>query len=435
MKVIVITLPTQVKNEARLIEQMLECGVDRVHIRKPTWSSTKIKELIAAIDVKYRERLTLHDCFELCDELSVGGVQVNGRNPEVPAFFCGVVSSSCHTLEEVDSFLECMRICNSLDSIDSSSGLQSFESYVTLSPIFNSISKSGYVANFSDMQLREAAERGIINSKVFAMGGVTPKDFGYLRSLGFGGVALLGYVWGDGSAEFIRNDVLNRVLYAVKLAKLHTNFSLQFITHRNHQLNDLQAAQQALRGGCRWVQLRMKGFTDEEFIANAEKIREECKKVNATFLLNDRAHLVKQCKADGVHLGKNDISPSEARVLLGEGAIIGGTANSLEDIDYLVAQGVDYIGLGPFRFTSTKDNLSPILGLDGYKRATEYCKSRGYLTPIVAIGGITEGDISSIMQSGVDGIALSGSILNAKESRVATKNIVEIIARCGNKKI
>ncbi|MFI3282100.1 MAG: thiamine phosphate synthase [Rikenellaceae bacterium] len=206
-------------------------------------------------------------------------------------------------------------------------------------------------------------------------------------------------------------------------------FSLQYITHRNDSTTDIEGARAALRGGCRWVQLRMKGFSDEDFLSNAMELRETCHNEGATFLLNDRVELVQRCGADGVHIGKGDMTPTDARDILGDGAIIGGTANTTDDIDRLVAQGVDYIGLGPFRFTTTKEKLSPTLGIEGYVEAIKYCKERGYTTPIVAIGGITLDDISSIMECGVNGIALSGTILNAEDSVAMTSDIMKILER------
>ena len=90
------------------------------------------------------------------------------------------------------------------------------------------------------------------------------------------------------------------------------------------------------------------------------------------------------------------MSPSDARKILGNGYIIGGTANTLDDIERLIKEGVDYIGLGPFRYTETKKNLSPILGIGGYKKILTACKEKGYTIPIVAIGGITKNDIPEI---------------------------------------
>jgi len=127
-----------------------------------------------------------------------------------------------------------------------------------------------------------------------------------------------------------------------------------------------------------------------------------------------------------VHLGKSDMSPAEARKILGNQSIIGGTCNTYEDI-LTVKDSVNYIGCGPFRFTTTKKNLAPILGLDGYRDIVWNCRSNGINLPIVAIGGITVDDIADIFNAGANGIALSGTILNAENPEAETKRIVETI--------
>ncbi len=190
---------------------------------------------------------------------------------------------------------------------------------------------------------------------------------------------------------------------------------IQFITHRNDRYGYVDGARMALEGGCKWIQLRMKGASDEEVAEAAAQIQALCREHEAVFLLDDRVELAKRLKADGVHLGKNDMPVSEARQVLGEEFIIGGTANTFEDIQRLASQGADYIGCGPFRFTTTKEKLSPVLGLEGYRRIVEQMAAKGINLPIVAIGGITFEDIPAIMQTGVDGIAISGAILNAAD--------------------
>ena len=173
----------------------------------------------------------------------------------------------------------------------------------------------------------------------------------------------------------------------------------------------------------------MKGATDEEVRPIALKVKEWCKEQNATFLIDDRVQLVKELQVDGVHLGKNDMPIAEARKILGDDFIIGGTANTFEDVKAHYEAGADYIGCGPFRFTTTKEKLSPILGLEGYKEIIQKMKAENIDIPIVAIGGITKKDIPDIMKTGVNGIALSGSILNAKDPASETHDIMEILKR------
>ena len=189
---------------------------------------------------------------------------------------------------------------------------------------------------------------------------------------------------------------------------------IQFITHSNNRYGYVDGARLALEGGCRWVQLRMKEATEAEFMAAAAEIGRLCKEHGATFVLDDHVEWVEKTGADGVHLGKNDMPIDEARKILGSDKIIGGTANTFEDVERLYRQGADYIGCGPFRFTTTKKNLSPVLGLEGYQHIVDQMKSHGINLPIVAIGGILESDIKSILATGVSGIAVSRGILNAE---------------------
>lgn len=189
---------------------------------------------------------------------------------------------------------------------------------------------------------------------------------------------------------------------------------IQFITHSNERYGYVDGARMALEGGCRWIQLRMKDASEDDFMSAAKEISKLCKQHNAVFVLDDHAEWVEQTGADGVHLGKNDMPVDEARRLLGKDRIIGGTANTFEDVERLHRQGADYIGCGPFRFTTTKKNLSPVLGLEGYRNIVKQMKLHNIGLPIVAIGGILEEDIEAIMQTGVSGIAVSGGILNAE---------------------
>ena len=120
---------------------------------------------------------------------------------------------------------------------------------------------------------------------------------------------------------------------------------------------------------------------------------------------------------------------SEARKLLGKDFIIGGTANTIEDVKAHDEAGADYIGCGPFRFTTTKEKLSPILGLEGYRHIVNEMKLHHIDLPIVAIGGIRKEDIPDIMKTGVTGIALSSSILQAENPANETHEILEIIQK------
>ena len=180
----------------------------------------------------------------------------------------------------------------------------------------------------------------------------------------------------------------------------------------------------ALEGGCKWIQLRMKEACDDDVRKAAAEIQPMCKEHEAVFLLDDRVELVKELHADGVHLGKNDMPIDEARRILGEEYIIGGTANTFEDIQRIAAQGADYIGCGPFRFTTTKKNLAPVLGIEGYRDIIAKMRNAGINIPMVAIGGITPDDIDEILATGVQGIAVSGTVLNADDPVAMMKSLL-----------
>lgn len=200
---------------------------------------------------------------------------------------------------------------------------------------------------------------------------------------------------------------------------------IQFISHYTDTISYLRGIEMALAGGCRWIQLRIKK-DDAESMAGGQDYMETlrktalaaqqmCREAHATFIIDDHVELVREIHADGVHLGKNDMPVSEARRILGSDFIIGGTANTIEDIRMHYRSGADYIGCGPFRFTTTKKKLSPVLGLDGYREIVSIMKAENIDIPVVAIGGITASDIPEIMQTGISGIAMSGSILRADD--------------------
>ena len=200
---------------------------------------------------------------------------------------------------------------------------------------------------------------------------------------------------------------------------------VQFISHHNERYGYLDSVRIALLGGCRWIQLRMKNATDDEVRPTAIEAQRLCREAGATFIIDDRVELVRELRADGVHLGKNDMPIAAARQLLGPGFIIGGTANTFADVKAISEAGGDYVGCGPFRFTTTKEKLSPILGLDGYRHIVSRMQAEGICIPIVAIGGIEADDIQPILATGVTGIALSGAVLRADNPVEKMKEIVK----------
>lgn len=199
---------------------------------------------------------------------------------------------------------------------------------------------------------------------------------------------------------------------------------LQFITHTSERYSIVEQVKMVLEGGCKWIQLRMKEATNEEVKAVAEELIPLCKEADAILVIDDRVELVKEMEVTGVHLGKKDMPVAEARNLLEGGPIIGATANTAGDIFALKGIDVDYVGLGPFRHTTTKENLSPILGLEGYSKIMKEIREAGVQLPVVAIGGISLEDIDDVMATGVNGVAISGAIINAENPVEYTKAIL-----------
>lgn len=188
MKIIVITRPAFSEGETGLVNDLFRSGLERLHLRKPGASEDQLEEWLKGIDCQYHGRIVLHDCHNLAMRHGLGGVHLNSRNPEVPAGLPEgmTVSRSCHSFGEVARYKDSC-------------------SYLFLSPIYDSISKEGYGAAFSRIDLEQAAGSGIIDRKVFALGGVSAGRIPEIRSLGFGGAAVLGALWQAGNpVEYLR---------------------------------------------------------------------------------------------------------------------------------------------------------------------------------------------------------------------------------------
>lgn len=176
MEWIVITSPGFLQGESDFIDRLFGHGLDRLHLRKPGADIGECRRLLDGISREWLPWIVVHDNFGLCREYGLGGVHLNGRNPMAPPNHEGSVSRSCHSLEEISRYKgEC--------------------DYLTLSPIFNSISKQGYMAAFGPGQLTAARDSGLIDRRVIALGGVTLENIPRVKELGFGGVAILGDVW------------------------------------------------------------------------------------------------------------------------------------------------------------------------------------------------------------------------------------------------
>ena len=202
---------------------------------------------------------------------------------------------------------------------------------------------------------------------------------------------------------------------------------LQYITNTDVELPVVEQVKAVLAGGCRWIQVRMKEASDEEITRVVEEIKPLCLEHEAFLLLNDRVELAKTLDVGGVHLGHDDMPASQARMKLGPAAVIGVTANTFADILAVSALDIDYFGVGPYRMTTTKKNLAPVLGVEGIKEIVEKMRNADITIPVVAVGGIRLEDVKPLMKAGVNGIAVSGSIAAAADPKAATEAFIKAL--------
>lgn len=173
---IVITSPGYISDEADKINSLFEVGIRRLHLRKPDATSEDVARLVAQIDEQWYDKISVHYHFDVAEAFSLGGVHLSGRTPEAPKRWSGLISASCHTLDEVAQKKRRLDYC-------------------FLSPIFDSISKIGYESAFNIEQLQVARDNQLIDNKVIALGGVSEENLDTIKMLGFGGYAILGALW------------------------------------------------------------------------------------------------------------------------------------------------------------------------------------------------------------------------------------------------
>ncbi len=187
---------------------------------------------------------------------------------------------------------------------------------------------------------------------------------------------------------------------------------IQYITRDTALMSHSEQAQIMFSQGVKWVQLRMKNAKEEEFYEEATKCMYYAKKFNSKLIINDNVKIAYDVNADGVHLGIKDTPLAFARYILGNNKIIGATANTINDIEEHYKNGADYVGLGPYRYTDTKKNLSPVLGIEKYLEILDALFNKKINIPIIAVGGITIDDIDLLINSGLHGVAISKNMFD-----------------------
>ena len=399
---ILITLPRILKNEAETLAALCGAGVSVIHIRKPEASEPEIEELLKTLQALGADmsRLTIHYNEPLARKYGLGGVHL--RIEELLAGAGEGLRRSC----SAHGWTEAERAATDAD-------------YVFLSPLFDSISKPGYRSAIDPAEAAERLRRR--KGRIGGLGGSRPANIARVRRIGFDGAAVLGAAWSAdekavNTERTLKNyHILNRKWKAA-------GGTLQLISD-----GDLSVAAQFLDAGGRWIQLRMKDASAEVIVCRGKEMLALCRKRRAVLVVNDAPQLAVAIGADGVHLGQADMPPIEARRIIGDGAVIGSTANTFEQIAARNDGETDYVGLGPFRFTTTKKNLSPVLGTEGYRTILGRMRTENIPLPVVAIGGIELPDIPQIMRTGVDGIALSGAIARADSPVTMISNFLNEI--------
>lgn len=188
--------------------------------------------------------------------------------------------------------------------------------------------------------------------------------------------------------------------------------------------------QEVCEGGVDWVQLRIKNMPKEEIISIGKAILPICKQHQVPLIINDSVEICRAIDADGVHLGQSDGSLHEARKVLGPTKIIGATVNTFEQLQKATAtKCVNYCGLGPYRTTNSKQNLSPVLGQEGINSFFEQYRLHQMDIPTVVIGGVLPSDVRNILQAGAHGVAVISAIQQAENKKEIIQQFYKEIAR------
>lgn len=204
---------------------------------------------------------------------------------------------------------------------------------------------------------------------------------------------------------------------------------LQYITNTDCKVPVADQIFAVIEGGCKWVQIRMKDASDDDIRKVVEAVKPTCEKKEVFLILNDRVELAKELNVGGVHLGKEDMPCSKARMILGPAAVIGVTANTFADIVAVSNLDIDYYGLGPFAHTDTKKKLAPVLGIEGIRDLCYQMASKKIDIAHVAVGGIKADDVLPLIEAGVNGIAVSGAIAFAPDIVKETERFISLFPK------
>lgn len=404
MKPVLISPEGDDAREFAVLHELFAAGLDRYHLRKPGWSAAKVESWLQQAPVGWRARIVLHQHHELVGRFALGGRhwrdEANTPVPEsgeaTPTVVkTGFTSRSCHDLPTLRA---------ALGHYDA----------VFFSPLFPSLSKPGHgpKPDFSSAELaallrgRSAFER---RTEAIALGGIDAANAARALALGFDRIALLGAVWqtADPVAEFKKVSRSFPPLAERISGFCGAETPVMCLTQEGLDLPPVDQVARLCAAGASWIQLRMKSADAAAWLATARDVVAVCRQHGAICIINDNIDVALASGADGVHLGKLDLDWRSARDRVGDRLILGGTINNADDVARAKAAGcLDYVGVGPLRFTPTKQKLAPVLGVDGVR--TLMAQLDGL--PAWVIGGVVAADLPAVRGTGAAGVAVTAAL-------------------------
>lgn len=393
MKLTVISPEADDPRELSVLEELFGHGLADYHVRKPGWSRDQLAAYLRRVPAKHHPLLILHSHHDLAAEFGVGGV----HERDDPAKGMAATPRA-----DVGRSLLRSRAVHDLPALQ-----QAIDRYdrVFLGPIFPSISKPGHQPRLDQAALKRILARPR-RAEVFAVGGIAPPQLRQCRQLGFDGVAAHGAIWQDPAGPVVAYRVLEGTLRmeAILAARL---VPVMALTQDGIALSHAEQARALVDAGARWIQLRMKDAESLDWLNTAVEVVTICHDAGAICTINDSANAAIVSGADGVHLGRLDQDWVAARKQVGKDMILGGTVNNAEDAVRAADSGVlDYVGIGPLRFTPTKRKLAPVLGPDGIAALLPLLDG----LPAWAIGGVRPADLPALRHAGLAGVAVSSAL-------------------------
>lgn len=407
---VVITPERDHPCEHAVLETLFAEGLERCHVRKPHATAGELAAWIARISPRWRSRLILHQHHELVEKYGLGGIHWRDLEGAAGTEAAGRGLRSARFPDAPPAMFR-SRSCHDLATLRASLGV--FDS-VFFSPVFSSISKPGYAPALNHAALADFLHGRMgdeHSTRVLALGGIDAQTAPRALAMGFDGLAVLGAVWqaNDPIAAYreIRCSVEGEradALPSSARSRSPLRDPILCITQDNLPLTHLEQAERLCAAGAKSIQLRMKAASRAEWLAEAEAVVAVCRRHGAICVINDSVDIALESGADGVHLGRTDGDWKAARARVGPGRILGGTVNNASDAAAaLDARCLDYVGVGPWRFTANKKNLAPVLGREGIQRIVTQLSG----LPVWAIGGIEADDLAEIRTTGAAGAAVS----------------------------